>query len=163
MLNLIFSTQVGGKDVDSMFRATASLSGEKGLRRIGIRTDRWLSRFSPRAEDDDTTVKCIVQVPGLDQRVEIVKLVVQCMYVSFNININDFLSFTKSIKFYSEYLCYDRNLDNISGFTCPFILKIDGLSNILKQVSHKKWMKQTFSKHKSECVYCRPYNTHSHF
>jgi len=67
---------------DSVFRSTAALTGEKGLRRIEGRTERWTSRFIPRAEDDETTVKCIAQVPGLEPTIEAVKLFVQCMLVS---------------------------------------------------------------------------------
>ena len=72
--------RVGRKDLtaDCSFRNSASLSGEKGLRTMDYRTERWTTRFVARAEDDEALIKCVAQVPGLEARVEIVKIYVQC-------------------------------------------------------------------------------------
>lgn len=72
--------RVARRDVtaDCSFKNGATLTGERGLRRIQYRTERWTTRYQPRAEDDDALLRCTAQVPGLEPHVETVKLHVQC-------------------------------------------------------------------------------------
>ena len=71
---------IGQRDVsdDFRFKHAAAMSGLRGLRTIKYKTERWTGALSVRADDDQTTMKCVATVPGLRPYIETVHLNVDC-------------------------------------------------------------------------------------
>ena len=71
---------VGRRDVtdDFRFRHAAAMSGQRGLRTINYRTERWTPALAVSADDDQASVKCVATVPGLRPYIETAHLNVDC-------------------------------------------------------------------------------------
>lgn len=81
---------IGRNDVtsDFAFQHGASLSGLKGLRVMTFRTERSTSNYLPKADDDDSLMKCVASVPGLKPVVELVRLDVDCRSMLNKLKLN---------------------------------------------------------------------------
>ncbi|ELT94953.1 hypothetical protein CAPTEDRAFT_222036 [Capitella teleta] len=55
----------------------SSLSGEKGLKHMTFRTERWTHDFTASGKYDGQQVKCLVTVPGLEPNVSVINLQIQ--------------------------------------------------------------------------------------
>ena len=71
---------IGQRDVtdDFRFEHAAAMSGLRGLRTINYKTERWTGALAVRADDDQTSLKCVATVPGLRPYIETVHLNVDC-------------------------------------------------------------------------------------
>jgi len=72
------------RDVTDRFSAAvqSSLAGEKGLRQIRLRTERWTDSYTPSSEDDGHKFKCIAVVAEMNAYTEFVHISVECTWRS---------------------------------------------------------------------------------
>jgi hypothetical protein len=73
---------VGRRDITAYLSfsnaATLLSSGQPGMRQIHFRSERSTDSFLPTADDDGSSLRCVVVVPGSGPVVETVRLDVEC-------------------------------------------------------------------------------------
>jgi CD80-like C2-set immunoglobulin domain len=74
--------RLGLRDLTSHFQYSnnATMTGRRGLRHVTYRSDLWTYDFKPSAEDDQTSLKCVATVPGLQPYIGTVQLSIDCKY-----------------------------------------------------------------------------------